>query len=292
MLYPKAVAAFQERARSRKICMGVHHSAMSPQIIELYGHIGLDYVIVSTEVESIDKYTMENMLRAADAAGTVPVVKALRNDPLLIEEAFNAGAPMVMVPHVLNRKHIDDALRASRFLHEGKGTRGLCPVARYTGYGAGSMENAVKAVNHGHNIIPIIEDKEALPNLEEMISHPEVDMIEFGPFDMIEFGPFDMSQSLGLRPDLSYGNPETMNAVETIGALCRKYNKGLIAPLWLPKDVDSPSKVIDLQFEQLVKRGVTIFYGIEVLMLTRIFRDWMPLRDRSTGQGGTDDAGK
>ena len=61
--------------------MGVHHSAMSPQIIELYGHLGLDYVIVSSEVESLDKYTMENLLRAADAAKTVPVVKVLRNDP-------------------------------------------------------------------------------------------------------------------------------------------------------------------------------------------------------------------
>ena len=70
-----------------------------------------------------------------------------------------------------------------------------------------------------------------------------------------------------------------MEAVEKIGALARKYKKGLIAPFWLPKDCDSPSKVIQLQTEQLIKRGITIFYGIEVLMLTRIFRDWMPLRE-------------
>jgi 2-keto-3-deoxy-L-rhamnonate aldolase RhmA len=273
MLYPQAVAGFQERARSRKVCMGVHHSAMSPQIIELYGHLGLDYVIVSSEVESLDKYTMENLLRAADAAKTVPVVKVLRNDPDAIEEAMNAGAPMVMVPHCLHRKHIDDGLRASRFLQGGKGTRGLCPVSRYTGYGSGSMENAVKIVNEGRNIIPIIEDVEALPHLEEMISHPEV--------DIFEIGPFDLSQSMGLRPDLSYANPPVMEALEKIGALCRKYKKGLVAPFWLPKDADSPSKVIAWQYEQLIKRGVTIFYGIEVLMLTRIFRDWMPLREQN-----------
>jgi 2-keto-3-deoxy-L-rhamnonate aldolase RhmA len=244
---------------------------MSPQIIELYGHLGLDYVIVSQEVESLDKYTMENLLRAGDAAGTVPVIKVLRNDPYAIEEAMNAGAPMVMVPHVFHRKHVDDALRASRFLQGGKGSRGLCPVSRYTGYGSGSMEDAVRIVNEGHNVIPIIEDKEALPNLEEIISHPEV--------DVVEIGPFDLSQSLGLRPDLSYANAPVMEAVEKIGALCRKHQKGLVAPFWLPKDCDSPSKVIQWQHEQLVKRGVTIFYGIEVLMLTRIFRDWMPLRE-------------
>jgi 4-hydroxy-2-oxoheptanedioate aldolase len=271
MLYPQAVAAFQERARSRKVCIGVHHSAMSPQLLELYGHVGLDYVICSQEVESLDKYTLENCLRAADAARTVPVIKILRNDPLLIEEAMNSGAPMVMVPHVINRKQIDDALRASRFSMGGKGTRGLCPVSRYTGYGSGSMADAVRAANEGRNIIPIIEDVEALPNIEDMMSHPEV--------DIFEIGPFDLSQSMGLRPDLSYGNPPVMEAVEKIGALARKYKKGLIAPFWLPKDADSPSKVIQLQTEQLIKRGITIFYGIEVLMLTRIFRDWMPLRE-------------
>jgi len=133
------------------------------------------------------------------------------------------------------------------------------------------MDGAVTAANEGKNVIPIIEDAAALPNLEAIVSSPDI--------DVVEIGPFDMSQSLGLRPDLSYGNPEVMAIVEQVGALARTHNKGVLAPLWLPRDADTPAKMITLQMEQLIKRGVTMFYGIEVLMLGRAFREWMGLRE-------------
>lgn len=269
VLYASTAAAFLERARARKVCLGVHHSAMSPQLIELYGHLGLDYVIVSTEVESLDKYTLENLLRAGDAARTVPIVKLLRNDPRLVEEALNAGAPMVMVPHVTTRAELDAAVFASRF--SPLGSRGLCPVARYTGYGASPMDVAVTAANERRSVIPIIEDRAALGNLDELMASPDV--------DIFEIGPFDLSQSLGLRPELSYGNPEVMAVVERVGALARKHGKSVLAPLWLPKDADTAAKVLTLQMEQLIKRGVNMFYGIEVLMLARVFREWLGIRE-------------
>lgn len=269
MLYASAALQFQERARARKVCLGVHHSAMSPQLIELYGHLALDYVIVSTEVESLDKYSLENLLRAGDAAHTVPIVKLLRNDPCLVQEAMNAGAPMVMVPHVTTRAELDAAVSASRFSPEG--SRGLCPVARYTGYGTLTMDAAVAAARRSHSIIPIIEDRAALANLEELMASPDV--------DIFEIGPFDLSQSLGLRPELGYGNPEVLAIVEQIGRLARNNGKSVFAPLWLPKEADTSAKVISVQMEQLIKRGINMFYGIEVLMLARVFRDWLGLRD-------------
>lgn len=248
--------------------MGIHHSAMSPQLIELYGHLGLDFVIVSQEVESLDKNLLENLLRAGDAAGTVPIVKLLRRSPLLVEEAMNAGAPMVMVPHVTTRPELDELVAATKFVPHG--TRGLCPVARYTGYGANSMDHATRTANEGRSVIPIIEDKAALDHLEDIVASADI--------DVVEFGPFDMSQSLGIRPDLSYGNPEIMEIVTRLGALTKKYKKGLLAPLWFPKDVDTPAKVLEVQTEQLIRRGVTQLYAIEVLVLARAFREWLPLR--------------
>ncbi len=66
---------------------------MSPQVVEQMGFLGLDYVIVSTEVESLDRGLLENLLRAAASGGTVPCVKLRRRDPELVGEAMNAGAP-------------------------------------------------------------------------------------------------------------------------------------------------------------------------------------------------------
>lgn len=272
MLYPQTALDFQKRARSGAVCLGVHTSAMSPQLVELYGHVGLDYVIIATEVEPIDVRTMENLMRAADAARTVPIVKCRWADLRLISEAMTFGAPMVMVPHVRTRQELDDAVRASRF--EPVGTRGLCPVSRYVGYGATSLDKAREVANSMNSVIPIIEDAESLDRLDELFSSPDV--------DIYEIGPFDLSQSLKLpTPALSYGNPETMNAVDKILEKAAKYNKAVLAPMWVTPETDSPAKVIKWNIEKLVSRGVTLLYGLEVVMIARTFRELTQVREAS-----------
>lgn len=269
MLYADAALAFQERARSGKVCFGVHTSAMSPQLVELYGIVGLDYVIVATEVESINITTMENLCRAANAAGTVPIVKIRWPDERLIQDAMTLGATMLMVPHITSRAQVEAAIRAASF--EPKGIRGMCPVARYAGYGALGLGEARQKVNESRPVIPIIEDKEALGKLDEIMSVPDV--------DIFEIGPFDLSQSLGLaKPELSYGNPETMAAVEKICDTARKYGKAVLAPMWVTPETDSPAMLVQWNLEQLVPRGLTLLYGLEVVMLARQFRELTAMR--------------
>lgn len=270
MLYPDAAQRFQARARSGAVCLGVHTSAMSPQLVELYGHVGLDYVIIATEVEPVDVRTMENLLRAADAARTVPIVKIRWPDLQLVTEAMTFGAPMVMVPHVRSRKELDDAVRASRF--EPAGSRGMCPVSRYVAYGAMSLDQARELANSRNSVIPIIEDVETLDHLDELFASPDV--------DIYEVGPFDLSQSLRLAtPALSYGNPETMRAVENILEKARKYNKHVLAPFWVTPETDSAARIIKWNMEQLVSRGLTLLYGLEVVMVARWFRDLGQIRE-------------
>jgi 4-hydroxy-2-oxoheptanedioate aldolase len=273
VLYPTATQAFLERARSGKICFGIHHSAMSPQLVEMYGQMGIDYVIIGSEVESLDRGTMEDLMRACDAGGTAPVVKLLRNDGRLIEEAMNIGAPLVMVPHVNSRAQLDDAVAWSRFVPQGK--RGMCPLARYAGYGIKNLDEVHAVHNSWRAVIPIIEDVEALDHLDEMMASTEI--------DIFEVGPFDLSQSLSqvyptVKRQLSYGNPETMAALEKIATCARKHGKAVLVPLWVTADTDSPAKVIRKQIDELVARGITVFYALEMIVIARLFRDLMAIR--------------
>lgn len=268
MLYPRPTQAFLERARSGKVCFGIHHSAMSPQLVEMYGHMGVDYVIIGDEVESLDRGPMENLMRACDVGGTAPVIKLLRNDPKLIEEAMNIGAPLMMVPHVNTRQQLDDAVRASRFAP--LGTRGLCPLARYVGYGIKNLDEVQQQANAWKAIIPIIEDVEALDNLDEMMATTDV--------DIFEVGPFDLSNSLGVNRQKTYANPETMAALEKIAACARRHDKAVLVPLWITPDTDSPAKVVRKQMDELIARGITVFYALEMIVVARLFRDLMAIR--------------
>jgi len=276
MLYAEAARRLAERARAGDVCVGVHHSAMSPQVVELYGHVGLDFVIIASEVESLDIRTMESLMRAADAGLTVPIVKLRWPDLDCLQEAMNAGAAMVMMPHVTSRAQLDEAVRAARFTPEG--TRGICPVARYAGYGAISLDDVRTRANASRAVIPIIEDREALDHIDEIVSCPDI--------DIVEIGPFDLSQSLGVAtPARSYGNPETMRAVEVICGSARKHGKAVLAPYWVTPETDSPAKLVAWNREQLVSRGITMLYGLEVVILGRFFRELTELRRGATTRG-------
>lgn len=273
MLYLQQLRAFKARARERKVCFGMHISTQSAQVVEMAGQVGLDFVIISREIEQIDESMTEHLLRAAAASGTVPMIKLRRNDPNLVEDALNAGAPLLNVPHVRTRAELDTVVRASRFAP--RGTRGLCPAARYNAFGAGTLENARNIANEESSIIPILEDKECLANLDELMSSPDV--------DIFEIGPFDLSHSLGLNPSLSYGNPETMAAVEKICAAAKKHDKLVMAPSWFPREAVAAPDMIQKQTDELVSRGVTVLYHlVDIMLLARTLREMMPIRDAST----------
>jgi 4-hydroxy-2-oxoheptanedioate aldolase len=233
------------------------------------GLTGLDYVIISREVEQLDPSTMENLLRAANATQQVPMIKLRHNTPEEVVDALTAGAPMVLVPHVTTRAQLDRLVAASRF--PPKGTRGLCAVARYAGFGATSLESARAYANREPSIIPIIEDKAALDNLDDIMSSPDI--------EIVEIGPWDLSQSLGVIPEKSYGNPETMRAVEAVCAAAKRHGKKILAPTWLPAP-GSKVDLIQLQHDELVSRGITLIYHlIDIMILVWSYRPLMALRE-------------
>lgn len=272
MLYTAAIERFLTRVRSGRVCLGVHISSMGAQVIEMFGLLGVDFVIIGQEVEAIESSTTENLLRAAIASGTMPLVKVRRNNLELVEDALNIGAPFITLPHVTTPDELDAAVRAAKFRPVGR--RAVCPTARYAAYGASTLKQATDALEGLCPVIPMIEDKEALEHIDELMRHPDV--------PIYEIGPFDLSQSLGLAPDASYGNPEVLEAVEKIGAAARKYGKYVIAPFWYPKGAANSQAVIEYQKQELVRRGITLLYNYtDLMVLAREFRGLMPLRDLS-----------
>lgn len=236
---------------------------MSPQLIEMYGIVELDFVIIGQEVEALDLSKMEDLMRAANAANTVPIVKLKRPDPTLVGEVMNIGAPMVMVPHVTNRKTLEHMIRASKF--EPEGLRGECPVARYNGFGALDLAKTHEAANVSSSIIPIIEDAEALNNLDDMMSVEGV--------DLFEVGPFDLSRALGENGQ-AYNGPKTMAALEKVCEAAERHGKAICAPVWHTVKTDSYPGIYQRQMDELIARGVTCLYEIEsaymALHLTRM----------------------
>jgi len=149
---------------------------------------GYDFVVIDREHGPNDIQSTLGHIRTAEANAIVPIVRVLENNPTQIQATLDVGAHGIIVPKVGSVAEAQAALKASRYQ---PGGRGMCPAvegARWTGsdgWGAhrdGSNDNVI--------VIPLIETKAGVDNLEEIAA---IDGIDF-----FFFGLADLSQDIGI----------------------------------------------------------------------------------------------
>jgi 4-hydroxy-2-oxoheptanedioate aldolase len=257
--------AFREKIAQKKLVLGMTCSTMSPVVVEIIGHAGFDFVIVDTEVLSINPETIENMVRAAEVTGVVPVIKLKDNDPIIISDAMNTGAPIIKIPHACSAEDLKRGIDATYF--HPRGTRGLCTVSRANKYAQGKMTDLIEWTNKETMVIPIIEDKEAVDRIDELMAVPGI--------EMYDIGPVDLSHSYHLPPDKGFGNPEIAAALEKIVASAEKHGKSVMTVPVLGTELTP-----ELAKQKLVDKGVrTIFYRTDSVILRMGTRDGLRLRE-------------
>jgi 4-hydroxy-2-oxoheptanedioate aldolase len=115
---------------------------------------------------------------------------------------MDRGAQGVQIPHVNTAEQARAAVAAVKFHPQGQ--RSLAVGTRASGYGfSGSMGGFVEEANRSTLVCIQIEDAEALPNLDEILTVEGV--------DVFFIGPSDLSQSMGYP-----GNPKAPPVAKAI----------------------------------------------------------------------------
>jgi 2-keto-3-deoxy-L-rhamnonate aldolase RhmA len=195
--------AMKEKLLSGQPALGVSVMIPSPQIVEMVGRLGFDWVLIDCEHGTIGLESVEIMAMAAEAAGIVPIVRPQSNASEAISRVMDRGAMGVQVPHVNSAADARHVVEAVKFYPQGR--RGLAAGTRPAGYGFGlSMDRYVEEANRQTLVCVQLEEVEALGNLE--------DILQVGGVDVFFLGPSDLSQSMGLpgRTDA----PEVQEAID------------------------------------------------------------------------------
>ena len=168
---------------------GVSVMFPSPQVVEMVGKLGFDWVLIDCEHGSTSPESVEMMAMAAEVTGITPIARPLSNTTEAILKVMDRGAMGVQVPHV---NTADDARRAVEAVkYHPQGVRGLAAGSRPANYGFGiSMSDYVVEANRETLVCVQLEEAEAIQNIDEIL---EVDGV-----DVFFVGPSDLSQSLGL----------------------------------------------------------------------------------------------
>jgi 4-hydroxy-2-oxoheptanedioate aldolase len=261
------LADFKQALRSASHVYGMQHNSGSEAIVELLGFAGFDFIMFDMEHSSYSFGDVERLIRVAEGADVVPVVRVQRNDPSLIAQALDAGAAGVVVPHIESALACRRAIDAMKYPpHGARGKTAGCRAARW---GMSRWDEYEAWANQETLFIPLVETVTGVDALEEIAAVEGV--------SMIFIGPGDLSHSYGM-PGLGLRAEPVMRAVQRAVTIGRP--RGLpICTVPVP-DMDA------VLTQQLLDMGVrVIIWGVDLVLIGSQFRRLAEVIPRQTVQG-------
>lgn len=178
----------RRKLASGEVVVGAVIGVPSPELVELAGALGFDFVSIDAEHEPIDDRQIAHMARAAEAFGVTPVVR-LGWDPDRILRILDVGAQGIHVPRLNTGAQARPLVEWTRFHPQGKRT--FYALGRSANYGI-ALDDAdwARAANEELLLIASVEEVEGVERLPEILG--------VGGLDVIHIGPRDLWQSMGM----------------------------------------------------------------------------------------------
>lgn len=191
-----------------EIAHGGWLSVANPVTAEVMGAIGFDYLCVDMQHGTADYSQTLAMFQALRGSTSAPIARVPWNEPGIIGRVLDAGAVGIIVPMVNSVAEASRAASACRYPPAGSRSWGPIRAARL------HDDYSPESANQGVACIPMIETKQAVDSLDEILA---VDGI-----DAIYVGPADLSISYGLPPASDNAGPFA-DALDEIIASCRSH---------------------------------------------------------------------
>jgi len=152
-----------------------------PNVMEVAGNTGLDFMRIDSEHAWRQDASMEHLVRAANCAGIVPIIRVDKGNPHLIRKALEIGAGGIIVPHIHTPEAAVAVVRASKFPPRGfRGYSGHCWSAGWT---TAAGREWVEWSDAEPMIGVMIENHQAMTCIDEILAVDGLDFVLFGPAD-------------------------------------------------------------------------------------------------------------
>lgn len=188
-----------------------------PEVVEIMGVAGFDFVFVDLEHSAFGFDAVGRILSSAETAGISAIVRVEGKGSRHIAKALDLGADGVLIPQVETE---DDARRAvadSKFAP--LGSRGACPRVRGARYGLTPSAAYYEAENRLRTTMILVESPVGFENLDRILSVEGL--------DAVFFGFTDLSHALGYAGQPNH--PEVVRRIDD--AIARVKARGLAAGL-------------------------------------------------------------
>lgn len=184
--------SLKKKLEKGKVVFGAFVGIKDPAIIEIMGLTGFDFVIADMEHTTNSTTIMDDMIRAGEAAN-ISVIVRVPEDYSSILKVLEFGAEGVLFPHIRTKQDAQGLVNRAKYYPIGQ--RGMDPSTRSAMYSLENFKEHMQRCNDNTLVCAMIEDKEAVDNIEDIVSVEGL--------DLIFLGPSDLSQSLGVASEVN-----------------------------------------------------------------------------------------
>lgn len=183
----------------------------SPVTAEIMGRAGFDLMTVDLQHGLIDYQMALTMCQVLQGLPAPVMVRVSWNEPGIIMKCLDAGFAGVICPMINTVEDARRLVQSTRYAP--LGGRSFGPTRANLVHGPGYAKSANAAVL----VFAMIETREALGNLDQILAVEGI--------DGVYVGPSDLGLSLGYQPTLEPTDPEVLDAIETIVTKARAAGK-------------------------------------------------------------------
>nr|WP_298249454.1 aldolase/citrate lyase family protein [uncultured Halomonas sp.] len=178
---------------------------------EMMAHQGWDSLTIDMQHGLIDYTDCVTMLTAISTTSTVPLVRVPSLEPGLIMKVLDAGAYGVIAPMINTADDAQALVSACRYPPLGMRSYGPHRAMLYGGadYAAHANDEVL--------ILGMIETREGVANLDEILAVEGL--------DGIYIGPADLALSHGKAPGFDHGEGELDTIIQSLIDRCRQQGK-------------------------------------------------------------------
>ncbi|RJT89757.1 aldolase [Cryobacterium melibiosiphilum] len=166
-------------------------------MVEQIARLGFDFMVIDGQHGVLGYAEMRDALVAVTAGGCpLPFARVCANEPGEIGRMLDAGARGIIVPMVNTAEDARLAARAARYATSG-GQRSYSPVRHGAHFAVTPGQTDAGVI-----VLVMIETREALAQIEEILDTDGIDGVFVGPYDLSLALGADVPLQVSVRPEL------------------------------------------------------------------------------------------
>lgn len=173
------IKEIRKTLKSNNLSLGSWMQIPDIFVAEIFGNSGYQWVAIDLEHGPISPSTLPKLCLALELNNTLPLVRLADDNPKGCKQALDSGAGGVIVPMVKSAEQLLEVRNACRW--PPSGTRGV-GFSRANNFGGKFNDYLEEAQNP--LLIAMIENKESILNLKDILSVDGLDAILIGPYDL------------------------------------------------------------------------------------------------------------